>query len=286
LFGEPAWLDANRDVTIGRIDNLLDFPATVIPTAAADANVVQVVVLADEADGRALPTFFARFFGTDAFNVRCTATAAFSDGLNGVRPSYQHPVTPLLPFVFDIGKWRTDVDQKLGPDAWTFDSATGQTSPGTDQIPEITFYPTSTTPGNWGTIDLGAGGNSTIDLSRQIREGVNATDLAEFGGDFTLAGVSSLAVNGDTGISGAIEADLLAIVGQPRNIPLYQTVSGSGNNAVYQIVGFAGVRVMAASLSGGSKYVIAQPAVIVHPTVVTGGNSSSDPTIRPVRLVR
>jgi hypothetical protein len=65
-------------------------------------------------------------------------------------------------------------------------------------------------------------------------------------------------------------------------------VSGNGNNATYTIVGFAGVRIMAVKLTGnpGGRYVLAEPAMAVDPTTVTGTSGTSYNVYHPLRLTR
>jgi hypothetical protein len=144
-------------------------------------------------------------------------------------------------------------------------------------------------PGNFGTVDIGNPNNSTADLSRQIRYGVNADDLAYFGGELKLGADGTLQLTGDTGLSAAIKDDLTSIIGQPRAIPLFSTVAGPGNNSVFTIVGFAGIRILDVKLTGSmsSKKVIIQPAFIVDDAVLTGpGSGSSYFVYQPVHLVR
>src|SRR4029077_18354334 len=113
--------------------------------------------------------------------------------------------------------------------------------------------------GNFGTVDIGNDNNSTADLSRQIRFGINESDLAYIGGALQLGPDGTLLLNGDTGISAAIKDDLESVKGQPRAICIYSTVTGNGNNAMYTIVGFVGVRIMKVKLTGNPKYVTIQP---------------------------
>ena len=42
-------------------------------------------------------------------------------------------------------------------------------------------------------------------------------------------------------MSEQVERRLIEILGQPRIVPLYDTVTGTGNNTEYHIVGFAAV---------------------------------------------
>src|SRR5207245_10238453 len=138
-----------------------------------------------------------------------------------------------------------------GGDNWSYDPATKKYLAGQDGTREIKLYPFSTAAGNFGTIDIGSADNSTADLERQIRYGPNKADLDAMGGQFALGSDGTLTVTGDTGVSAGMKDAIAAIRGQPRIIPLYRPpVVGSGNDAEYAIVGFAGVVVLDVNMTG------------------------------------
>jgi hypothetical protein len=106
---------------------------------------------------------------------------------------------------------------------------------------EITIYPHATgSAGNFGTLEIGNSNNSTSELSEQIANGISKADLAYHGGELGLGPCA-----GDPGISSGIKHGLKEAVGRARSIALYDTVSGSGNQSAFNIVGFAGIRVIA-----------------------------------------
>ena len=159
---------------------------------------------------------------------------------------------------------------------------------------ELNMYPLSNgssgvAPGNFGTVDIGSSNNSTADLKRQILVGVSAEDLAYFGGSLKLGPDGTLLMNGDTGISAGIKEELEEIKGDPRVIMLYSTVTANGNNAMYTIVGFVGVRIMFVNLTGSmsQKKVIIQPAVVVETgAIVSTSPNDSQYVYSNARLVR
>ena len=142
-------------------------------------------------------------------------------------------------------------------------------------------------PGNFGTVDIGSPDNSTAIISRQIVYGVNADDLAYFGGELSLAG-GPIQLNGDTGLSAAIKDDLTAIIGLERSIPLFDEVHGPGNNAWFRMVGWGGIRILHVKLTGApwNKEVIIQPAVVVDDAGVPDAASASTFVYHPPRIVR
>jgi hypothetical protein len=177
-------------------------------------------------------------------------------------------------------------------DNYEYDESSGVSS-GSDNILELNLYPgagvSQLPPGNFGTVDIGSSNNSTAVLSRQIRYGVTEADLAFHGGELSLGSSGSFQLNGDTGLSAAIKSDLEAIIGEPRTILLFNTVTGNGNNSMYTIVGFAGIRVLNVKLTGSmsSKEVIIQPAYVVDDSAMTGpGSGSSYFVMKPVFLSR
>jgi hypothetical protein len=128
-------------------------------------------------------------------------------------------------------------------------------------------------PGNRGTVDLGAPGNSTSDIKRQILCGLNAFDLSFFSDSkIEFDDDGALYLNGDTGISAGIEDSLETIIGQIRAIPIFIEVTGQGNNTTYTIVKFVGVRIMDVKLSGGpnNRHLTVQPAMFSSSHVIRG----------------
>jgi hypothetical protein len=52
-------------------------------------------------------------------------------------------------------------------------------------------------------------------------------------------------------------------------------VIGPGNNAVYTIVAWVGVRIMEVQMTGGDKHLIIQPATVITKGTIEGGDNSS-----------
>jgi hypothetical protein len=79
---------------------------------------------------------------------------------------------------------------------------------------------------------------------------------------------------------------LRTIIGKPRTIPLYSSVALNGNTAQFNIVGFAGIRVLDLDLNGSNKYIMIQPAVVVDPAAISDTNTTSYQVYQPVYLVK
>ena len=197
---------------------------------------------------------------------RVTSTAVFGNAFRGfsVASSTPNCTVEILPFALDLETW-TALQNNKTQDEWSYNKENGEISAGNDGVLEVNLFPEDNgAPGNRGTVDIGHGGNSTNDIKRQILFGISAADLANHGGKLEFGKDGTIILNGDTGISAAVKAELIQIKGHPRIIPIFSSVSGNGNNATYTIVKFVGVRVMEVKLTGkmDGKRVIIQPAPI------------------------
>ena len=234
-------------------------------------------------------------FTDNDFDVTAEAAATFDDNVVGFRVTDKTPNASLLPFTVKVQDWAALLAGVQATDSFTFDPNTGAVVPRSDGVPELKMYPGAAskngkhiTPGNWGAVDIGNTNNSTADLRRQIRDGVNADDLDPYGGQLSLdPQTGTLTLNGDTGISAGMKDALADAVGQARAIPLYTEVSGQGNNTWFTINGFAGVRIVDFDLTGKDKFILVQPAHVFDPTAVTApGVGSSYFVGQPVHLTR
>lgn len=209
--------------------------------------------------------FFARIMRIDSCPLEVQATAAFCNNVIGFRFPTTGQNLGLMPFTLDKETWDA-LMAGGGTDEYRFDAATGTVSPGTDQIREANLYPQGTgSPGNRGTVNIGASNNSTAHISSQIRYGLSEADLAFHGGELKLDANGHLFLSGDPGISAGVKDDLESIIGRTRVVPIFDQVTGNGNNATYRIVGFAGIRVLSVKLTGSmsQKKVVIQPAPVV-----------------------
>jgi Flp pilus assembly protein TadG len=278
--------DSSGDVVIGYLADPADPDCQLDFTNPAQYNAVQVRVRKSSSVNGLVPSFFSKVLGSPGQTVAAKATAVMSSEVTGFQVTSETGNSDLLPFAVKKEKWDALIAGS-GSDNYKYNS-TGAVSSGSDGILELSMYPLENgASGNFGTVDIGASNNSTADLTRQIRYGVNSSDLAYFGGSLQLGSDGTLLLNGDTGISAGIKDDLDSIKGKPRVICLYSTVTGNGNNAMYTIVGFVGVRIMYVKLTGNPKYVIVQPAVVIDASAMIGSTpNSSQYVYSNVRLVR
>lgn len=290
VMGRALSIDPNHgnnptgDIVIGYLSNPADRTAPLVFTDPNRFNSIRVRVRCDDARNGAIALTFARLLGHQRSELGAAATATFPDGVVGFRVTQRTGNAQLLPFALHENRWATlmQTAPNSSNDKYTYNPDTGAVSCGSDGIPELNMYPgsgaTQLPPGNFGTVDIGNPNNSTADLARQIRYGVNAADLAYLGGELRLGPDGTLRLNGDTGLSAGIKDDLAAVRGQPRAIPIFRSVSGQGNNTYFTVTGFVGIRIMAVQLTGSmsNKHVLVQPAMVVDDAAITqpGGNST------------
>lgn len=293
-----AYLDTTRDLRFGQ-RSMNANGAWVETWGTSPYNMVEVTIHRDQQlagttatrGDQQLPLFFAPVLSTGQKSALLTAkgTAALSPGNGFYIPPGSGKTCPLLPIALDETTWNNLINSGIGSDNYKYNS-NGTVTSGADGIKEVTLYPdgTNTTAGNRGTVDIGPANNSTADLSRQIRNGPNEADLSYFGGKVQIPASGLLALNGDTGLSAGIKDDLAAIIGQPRAIPIFRSVSGPGNNATYQICKFVGIRILYVNLTGSpsQKAVIVQPAPVFSGMIIgTPGTMQPDSIMTSLKLI-
>lgn len=263
------------DMVCGYLANPRD-PNCVLTTTTTPFNAVKVIARRDSQANGSLNLFFARVLGTGTADLTASATAVYAGNVQGFKISAAGPPTcKLLPFALDINTWNACVAGS-GPDNFQYDPDTQAVSNGSDHIEEVLLYPyKNITAGNFGTVNLGQTNNSTAILNRQILDGPNAADMANMGGQIALGADGTLTLIGNPGLSAAIKAALQEIIGEPRIIPLYSSVALTGANTQYTIVGFAGIVIEKATLTGLHKGVVIQPEFVEDSTAFTGTSTTS-----------
>jgi hypothetical protein len=276
--------DSQGDIVVGRID--FDNPQNPMTWGDPDGyNAVRVRIRRTTGQNGEIPLFFAAILGRRSVPVEAVATAAIIKDVGGFRIPPSGENLPFLPLAISKEQWESLLSAEE-TDEWSWDDITQTIQAGPDEIPEVVLFPTSTgSAGNYGTVNIGTSTNSNSHLSTQIRDGVSQADLDFHGGELKLDSNGQLTLMGNPGIDASLEDDLLSVAGQPRVIPLYETVEGPGANAEFTIVKFVGVRIMAVELQGGAKFVTIQPAnitlkgVIQSPQAGTSEQIYSPPVI-------
>lgn len=277
-----------QDVQVGYLDTL---GGSITSDDTRPFFAVRATVTKNEYKNGQVPHFFGRIFGSSGQNMQVEATAVMSRFIEGFQlPANSNSTIELLPFALDESTWN-ELKNSNTADDYSFDASKGTISSGSDGLWEANLYPQGTgSPGNRGTVDIGGANNSTTDIKRQIVDGISEQDLIDLGKPLILDSNRTMTLNGDTGISAGVKAQLSSIIGETRVIPIFSNVSGNGNNANYTIVQWVGVRILYVKLTGSmkSKCVIIQPAPIISPFSVTStqGSSTSDFVLGTVVLAK
>jgi Flp pilus assembly protein TadG len=286
-----TYVNTSRDVRYGQCTWNAASGKWIKTYGVAPYNLVEVTLRRDQGSSNAgdgnVPLLFGKTLGVDDAALNQSAAAALFPGV-GVRiQAGSNNTAGVLPIALDLVTWEA-LMAGGGVDEFSYNKSTGAITAGPDGVREVDLYPYghhSLPPGNRGTVDLGSPNNSTTDIKRQILHGLNAYDLSFFNGSLTTDN-GPIQVNGDTGISAGIKAELEAIKGQPRLIPIFSAVVSPGNNAMYTIVKFVPIRIMHVKLTGNPKRVIVQPAPYSSSTVVPGHVSiTADSYFSSPRLV-
>jgi Flp pilus assembly protein TadG len=285
----PGLTVADADIVFGYYD----------PTAAAGsrfsttltnraANATQVTLRRDGTTNPRLALSFSSLLGKSDSDVKARATA-WSPQMGGFRPG-----APVIPYAAQVDYFNAaaglpershtapgfvNVNANQLNDDYAIGTVGTTPTSGHDGVKEIVLFgSTQNTPGNFGSVDLGGSSNGTGILDRQLVSGPSASDfiLLQLAGKLAADGSLQAPVNttGDTGLSNGTQSTWEALVGQNRIIPLYSTVSGTGNTAAYQIIGFAGIRIVDVKMNGNPKKVTVQSTWFYSPKVTPATSSA------------
>jgi len=257
-------------------------------------NAVEVTVRRDRHANGPLNLFFAPVLGQDTAEIRARTVACLLP-VKAVRPG-----VPMIPFAMHKDFYLASTGQAvIGPDGSPILTTDNyhirpdlSVVSGSDGVKEVSlFSSTKTNPGNFGSIDIGSLSNGTIELERQILYGPTLADFQNpaFKDKVNPDGAlyAPFTAMGDPGLSASVKDAFLQIVGKPRIIPLYDAVTGTGNNTQYHIIGFAAVVITAVDMGGSPKRISVQPTGLltsgVVPDALDGGTSFG--VYAPLRIV-
>src|SRR4051812_23873180 len=268
---QPMSLDTNSsnspagDVVFGYIADFKNPQSAFLTNSPNGYNSVKVRLRKNSTINGQVPFFFARVFGLTGQTLSEEATAGLLLDIKGFKTPSDGSNLNILPYVLDLQTWN-DLIANSGTDSYRWNPQTKKVEAGSDGLVEVNLFPQGTgSPGNRGTVDIGNSNNSTADIARQILHGISPSDMAALGGKLQFDATGKLPLNGDTGISAGVKDEMASIMGQPRIIPIFSTVSGNGNNANYTIVKWQGIRIVNVNLTGpmSKKNVMIQVAPIM-----------------------
>jgi hypothetical protein len=84
-----------------------------------------------------------------------------------------------------------------------------------------------------------------------------------------------VSIHGGPAWSATFDLDMTSVIGQPRAVLVYSSVTGTGTSAVYQVVGFAGATVVACNLIGVPVLVMQLSPTIDGSATRVGGTGST-----------
>jgi Putative Flp pilus-assembly TadE/G-like len=298
VTGDPMSLGANEandpngDIVFGYIADFKNSHSEFHTDNPNSFNAIRVRLHKNASNNGEVPYFFARVFGMEGQVLESEAIAGIVRDVRGFKAPADGSNVDLLPYALDSSTWNHLINGNSS-DNYRWNAATKQVESGSDGWVEVNLFPQGTgSPGNRGTVDIGGSNNSTSDIARQILYGISPADfqaLTSQGRSLVFNDSGKLYLNGDTGISAGVKDELAAIKGQPRVIPIFESVSGNGNNAEYTIVHWQGIRIMAVKLTGSmsQKHVTIQVAPVVTGGVVPSTTSGTSKYVySPVVLVR
>jgi Flp pilus assembly protein TadG len=296
VTGQPMSLDtnasnnANGDVVFGYVADFKNSQSPFVTNSPNGFNAVKVRLRKNASINGKVPYFFARIFGLSGQTLESEAIAGMIEDVKGFAVPADGGNLGILPYALDLQTWNNLNTNSGANDNYRWNATTKQIETGPDGLVEVNLFPQGTgSPGNRGTVDIGGSNNSTSDIARQILHGVSASDMAHHGGKLEFNSDGKLFLNGDTGISAGVKDELASIKGQPRIIPIFQTVSGNGNNANYTIVKWQGVRIVNVKLTGSmsQKNVMIQVAPVMSKgTIPSSTVGTSSYVYSPVVLIK
>lgn len=282
----------DTDIEIGYLADPYTHSSTTLDTSGWPArpyNAVRVIARRDQNHtGGPLQLFFGKALGMGQRDIDATATAAYAMGT--VRPmgNQNGRRGGLLPFTYQMDEWNAllaatsagSVTAANGAtviltDVYTVNptsTSSGGVLNGPDTRLETTLFPDLVTSGNFGTINFTVtkSSNSTSVLRNLIENGPDTADWPDLAAIAQASAANPVSVNGDPGLSAGMESAVKGVIGQPRILSLYSTVSGTGNNTFYQIVGFTPITIVDVNLHGGTKYIKIQPRVVGAGNLIDG----------------
>jgi hypothetical protein len=287
----PASLDS--DIVVGYQDaTSTSNPNPVLINTSTIPNAVQVTVRRDSTANNPMPLFFSFLTSSSSWSGTATATAAVQGNNITTFKSVAGVNGKLLPIAVDVSYWNTLLANGNSPDGVNHDAykvtfpspnpdgtiPAGTVTSGSDNIPELSgTYPDSVSTGNFGLVDIGPDANDTPTFGTWIDSGPSSTDIQSLlsTGKLPASPSSPKQWKGGPGLKSTLVSNLTAAIGETRVVPLFSSSGGSGGNAYYNIVGFAGITIVAASASGSNIQFTIQPANVVDLTAVSSPTTGS-----------
>lgn len=228
-----------QDIETGRVDRESIYEEVSLHQSGVH-DAVRVKLRRDDVGNSSVTLYFAKMLGIQNANVSASATAILQNG------RYLHPGTDVLPIGIPIETW----NQHNFGDVWTI-YGNGRLI---DQFG-------NEVPGNWGTLDIGAGSNATSAIADQILNGLRQEDLdhlhdaGKIPSNEMIDSEAAMWLSGDTGLSSGIKDAVRSSHGATKLIPIFSQLNdkANGENLEFLVVAWGAVEVVDSRWQGNQK---------------------------------
>ena len=301
-------LNRNTDITIGYLAQPHNLSSTIQIVPLDQCNAVQVIARrTSSSSGGEIPLFFASLWGISSSGVSALATAVLDDRFYGFAPQEIGGVGA-IPFSIDQADWDDQIVNGNGPDEYTYDSETGNVLASPDGESEFKLFPdklkeleTEDGAGMFGIVHIGPGEGAlgTSVIVEQINNGISGDDLVamtgepmikfyhQISGEPIVYDAVSYDILGNPGLAVGLKDAMAAKIGKVVGFFLHSSVSGTGANTVFSVVGMRFGRVMEVDIVGGDKAIVIQPEPYYGQDILTSPHvPNTDRLMGRLELVR
>jgi Flp pilus assembly protein TadG len=286
----------DADIQIGYLADANDPNAEFDTSDPASFNAVRILARRDAEVNGPIPMTFGRILGKQSQDAQASALASFVNRIAGFKPLpiEDPPHIPMMPFALDLETWQALLNGQAS-DQWSWDAEQEKLVPGSDGVLECNLYPQrgaddddsrpgrgdkgasakKSPAGDRGTVFIGTAEYNKSHFVRQILFGITMSDWAFHNGGLTFDENGEIRLQGKRSIDPSLGIPLATVRGETRIIPIFSKVDGHGEDTVYTIVAWAGVRILDVQLTGPDKRVLVQPAAVTTGGTVTGDMARS-----------
>lgn len=252
----------DSDIEIGRYNpNKIYSSVQLLDTGILDT--IRVRLHRDDVGNSSVSLYFARLFGDNQSDVSAYSTAVLQ------RARFMPPGAEILPIALEQKSWNK---LEYGDTASVY---------GDGRILDASG---SQIPGNWGTVDIGPNGNSTTQLSDQIRYGLTQDDLDSLYQQGVIPTPSFIDAsaqinpNGDTGLSAGLKHAIADAHGKTKVAPIYKKTIAHGGNLIFEIVAWVTVEVVDSGWNGAKNSFVMVRKAYTYDKYLLPVNDLSDTT--------
>ena len=238
-------------------------------------NTITVTTRRDATANSPLSLFFGNIFGMSSSNITTTASATIYAGDVSSLQVIPGINAHILPVALDVNVWTNFMNSN-----WTSPWLTGSVTTATNGLPQLQVYPfTTNTPGSFGLVDTGVPSNNVPAFRIWIDTGSTPNDISYLltNGLLPVSPSAPEPWKVGPGLNSTLLRNFQDEIGVPNLIPIfvpvtpipnYVAATGTGQNATYAIICFAGVTITQATANGNNMNISLQSCAVVDPTAV------------------